>query len=156
MSQDTPIARLKALGLELPKAPAPAGNYVPFFQEGSLLFLAGQLPYTPEGVLIYPGKVGESVTLEEANLAARQCALNILAQVQAALGDLGRVKQFVRLNGYVAAAPDFTDTPLVMNGASDLLAEVLGEAGRHTRVAVGVASLPRRAAVEIDAIVAVK
>ncbi len=156
MSQDTPIARLKALGLELPKAPAPAANYVPFILEGSLLFLAGQLPYTPEGVLIYPGKVGESVTLEEANLAARQCALNILAQIQAALGDLGRIRQFVRLNGYVSAAPDFTDTPLVMNGASDLLYEVLGDAGRHTRVAVGVASLPRRAVVEVDAIVAVK
>jgi enamine deaminase RidA (YjgF/YER057c/UK114 family) len=156
MSQDTPIARLQALGLELPKAPAAAANYVPFIQEGSLLYVAGQLPYTPEGVLIYPGKVGESVTLEEANLAARQCALNILAQAQAALGDLGRIKRFVRLNGYIAAAPDFTDMPLVMNGASDLLVEIFGEAGRHTRVAVGVSSLPRRAVVEADAIIAVK
>lgn len=96
------------------------------------------------------------MTLEEASLAARQCALNIIAQAQAALGDLGRVKRFVRLNGYVAAAADFTDTPLVMNGASDLLVEVFGEAGRHTRVAVGVASLPRRAVVEVDAIIAVR
>jgi enamine deaminase RidA (YjgF/YER057c/UK114 family) len=156
MSQDTPIARLQALGLELPKAPPPAANYVPYILEGSLLFVAGQLPYTPEGVLLYPGTTGGNVTLEQANAAARQCAINILAQAQAALGDLGRIKQFVRLNGFVAAVRDFTDMPVVMNGASDLLAAVMGEAGKHTRVAIGVSSLPRGASVEVDAVIAVK
>ncbi|MDX2265772.1 MAG: RidA family protein [Hyphomicrobiales bacterium] len=154
--QDTPLSRLAALGLELPPAPKPAANYVPYAMHGGLLFIAGQLPYGPTGALEHVGRVGADVSLEAAQEAARRAALNILAQANAALGDLGRIAQTMRLNGFVAAAPGFIDMPLVLNGASDLMFAALGEAGRHSRVAVGVAELPRNACVEIDAVFAIR
>lgn len=153
--QDTPLSRLQSLGHELPPAPKPAANYVPYVLNGGLLFIAGQLPYDASGALTYSGRVGADVSLEQGQEAAKFAALNILSQAQAALGDLQRIKAVMRINGFVAAAPGFIDMPLVMNGASDLMFAVLGEAGRHSRVAVGVAELPRGACIEIDAIFAV-
>ncbi len=153
--QDTPLSRLSALGLELPPAPKPAANYVPYMLNNSFLFIAGQLPYDATGALSHPGKVGAEVTLAQGQDAAKFAALNLLAQAQAALGDLQRITAVMRLNGFVAVAPGFNDMPLVINGASDLMFAVLGEAGRHSRVAVGVAELPRNACVEIDAVFAV-
>lgn len=153
--QNTPLSRLKALGLDLPAAPKPAANYVPYVLNGGMLFIAGQLPYDASGALTHSGRVGADVSLAQGEEAAKFAALNILAQAQAALGDLQRIKAVMRLNGFVAVAPGFIDMPLVMNGASDLMFAVLGEAGRHSRVAVGVAELPRNACVEIDAIFAV-
>lgn len=152
---ETPISRLAALGLKLPPAPKPAANYVPYVLHGGLLFVAGQLPYGPDGALAHPGKLGGEVTLEQGQEAAKHAALNILAQANAALGDLSRIAAVLRVNGFVNAAPGFTDMPLVINGASDLMFAALGEAGRHSRVAVGVSELPRNACVEIDAVFAV-
>jgi enamine deaminase RidA (YjgF/YER057c/UK114 family) len=144
--------RLAALGISLPTPPGAAANYVPFVITGKLLFISGQLPAGPKG-LDQRGKLGRDLNVGDGKTAARLCALNILAQAKAALGgDLGRLKRCVRLNGYVNATDDFEEHPAVVNGASDLIAEVLGEAGPHTRVAVGVASLPFGAAVEIDAV----
>ncbi|MDZ4789746.1 MAG: RidA family protein [Hyphomicrobiales bacterium] len=153
--QNTPLSRLKALGLDLPPAPKPAANYVPYVLNGGMLFIAGQLPYDASGALTNSGRVGADVSLAQGEEAAKFAALNILAQAQAALGDLQRINAVMRLNGFVAVAPGFIDMPLVINGASDLMFAVLGEAGRHSRVAVGVAELPRNACVEIDAIFAV-
>ncbi len=153
--QDTPLSRLSALGLELPPAPKPAANYVPYVLNGGLLFIAGQLPYDASGALSHAGRVGADLTLAQGQDAAKSAALNLLAQAHAALGDLQRIKAVMRLNGFVAVAPGFFDMPLVLNGASDLLFAVLGEAGRHSRVAVGVSELPRNACIEIDAIFAV-
>lgn len=151
----SPYSRLETLGLQLPKAPAPAANYVPFCLEGKLLFISGQLPYGPDGKIIYPGRLGESVTTEQGQLAARQSAINILAQAHAALGDLARIRRITRITGYFATTMEYIDMPVVLNGASDLLVEVLGEAGRHSRVALGCISLPRNGCVEIDAVMAV-
>lgn len=145
----TPEDTLKALGIALPQAPAPLGSYVPFVRTGNLLFLSGILPLR-EGSLTITGTVGAEVSVEEAQAAARQVAVNALALVKSALGDLGRISRCVKLNGYVASAPGFVEQPKVLNGASELLAEVLGEAGRHARAAVGVASLPLNAPLEID------
>jgi enamine deaminase RidA (YjgF/YER057c/UK114 family) len=147
--------RLAELRIALPPAPAPAANYVPFVVVGNLVFVAGQLPFEG-GKIKYAGKLGAGVAIEDGRNAARLCALNILAQVKAACGDLDRVARCVRLTGFVNSAPDFVDQPRVVNGASDLLAEVLGDAGRHARVAVGVAALPFNAAVEVDAIVEIE
>ena len=145
--------RLKALSIALPEAAAPAANYVPYVISGNLLYISGQLP-TDGGKMIATGHLGANVTLEDGQKAARACAINIIAQAKAALGgDLGRVTRILRINGFVASTPDFTEQHLVINGASDLLAEVFGEAGRHSRAAVGMAALPLGAAVEIDAIV---
>ena len=143
-------AQLRKLGIDLPAAPAPAGKYVPFVVTGPLVFIAGQLPLR-DGKLAVAGKLGAGVELDAGIEAARICAINILSQLQAACG-LDKVRRCVRLNGFVASAPDFTDQPKVLNGASDLIADVFGEAGRHTRIAVGVASLPLNAAVEVDGI----
>jgi len=144
--------RLKALSIALPEAAAPAANYVPYVISGNLLYISGQLP-TDGGKMIATGHLGANVTLEDGQKAARACAINIIAQAKAALGgDLGRVTRILRINGFVASTPDFTEQHLVINGASDLLAEVFGEAGRHSRAAVGMAALPLGAAVEIDAI----
>jgi Putative translation initiation inhibitor, yjgF family len=151
----TPYRRLEALGLQLPPAPAPAANYVPFTLEHGFLFVAGQLPYGAGGAILHPGRLGDTVTLDEGRAAARQCGLNLLAQAHAALGDLGRIKRVMRVNGFVAVTQDFHDMPSVLDGASNLLYEVLGEAGRHSRVAVGVYSLPRNGCVEVDAVMAV-
>lgn len=138
------------LGIELPTPAPPAGAYVPFVVAGRLLLVAGQLP-TWNGTLKYDGRVGAEITLEDGIAAARLCGLNLLAQARAACdGDLDRVRRVLRLGGFVQAAPGFTDHPKVLNGASELMVEVFGQAGRHVRVAVGAASLPMAAAVEIE------
>ena len=144
-------ARLKTLGLTLPAAPAAVANYVPFVVAGNLLFVSGQISKAGDGTVV-TGKLGESVSVEQGRAAARLCALNILAQVKAALGDLDRVRRCVKLTGFVSCVPAFKDQPAVVNGCSDLLVEVLGDAGRHTRSAVGAASLPLDVSVEIEAI----
>lgn len=144
--------RLEELGIVLPAPAAAAANYVPFRRTGNQLAIAGQLPFDA-GILSHTGKLGGGVSLEDGQAAARLCAINILAQVRAACdGDLERIAHCVRLGGFVACTPDFTDHPKVVNGASDLMVAVLGEAGRHARFAVGVASLPFDAAVEVDAL----
>ena len=138
------------LGIELPTPAPPAGAYVPFVVAGRLLLVAGQLPMW-NGTLKYDGRVGAEITLEDGIAAARLCGLNLLAQARAACdGDLDRVRRVLRLAGFVRAAPGFTDHPKVLNGASELMVEVFGQAGRHVRVAVGAASLPMAAAVEIE------
>jgi enamine deaminase RidA (YjgF/YER057c/UK114 family) len=150
--EETPAARLAALGLTLPPAAAPVANYVPYMRAGNLLFVSGQLPVGGNGVdAAHKGKLGAGVTLENGQAAARQAALNVLAQAQAAVGDLARLKA-VRIGGYVNSAPDFGQLPQVVNGASDLFAAVLGENGRHARFAVGVAQLPLDAAVEVEGV----
>ncbi|MBC2773793.1 RidA family protein [Rhizobium sp. AQ_MP] len=149
---DTIDGRLAALGITLPEAAAPAANYVPYVISGNLLFLSGQLPIEG-GKVAVTGLVGGDVALPEAQRAAELCAINILAQAKTALsGDLTRITRVVKLNGFVASAPGFVEQHLVINGASNLIASVLGEAGKHARAAVGMASLPLNAAVEIDAI----
>ncbi|MEZ5841158.1 MAG: RidA family protein [Hyphomicrobiales bacterium] len=147
-------ARLKELGIELPGAPAPAANYVPFVQSGNLLFVSGQIPVAPGGVA-HKGRLGEDLDVAAGKAAARQCAINILAQCKAALGDLDRIVRIVKLGGFVSSTDAFTDQPAVINGASDLMVEVLGDRGRHARFAVGAPVLPLGVAVEIDAIVEV-
>jgi enamine deaminase RidA (YjgF/YER057c/UK114 family) len=148
--------RLAELKITLPAAAAPAGNYVPYVVAGSLVFVAGQLPFE-DGKVRYAGKLGAGVSLEDGQKAARLCALNLIAQVKAACGgDLDRVTRCVKLTGFVNAAPEFADHPKVINGASDLMAEVFGDRGRHARAAVGSSSLPLGAAVEVDAIFEIK
>lgn len=147
--------RLATLGLTLPDAPAPVANYVPYHIAGDLLYISGQISKAPDGSVL-TGRLGDGLSIEAGQTAARYCALNILAQARAALGTLDRVAQVVRLNAFVASTPDTGDQPKVVNGASDLMVEVLGDAGRHTRVAVGVAALPAGCAVEIDAIMRIK
>lgn len=147
-------ARLVALGITLPAAPAPVANYVPTVRTGSLLFVSGQISRTEDGRVL-AGKLGGGVDVEAGRAAARVCALNILAQARAALGSLDRIQRIVKLTGFVNAVPAFTDHPSVLNGCSDLLVEILGEKGRHTRSAVGVAGLPLDAAVEVEAILEV-
>jgi len=148
-------ARLKAEGVTLPLPAAPAANYVPFVIANGLLVISGQLPMEG-GAPAVKGKLGQEVSLEGGQRAARICAINVLAQAQAALGDLGRIRRCVRLGGFVASTHDFTDQHKVVNGASDLIAAVLGEAGKHARAAVGVPSLPLDAAVEVEALFAVE
>jgi len=151
---ETINARLARLGVTLSAAAAPAANYLPYVRLDGLLYVSGQLPLAAKGVA-FCGRLGESVTPEEGRKAARLCAINILSQAKAALdGDLERIRQIVRITCFVASSPHFFDQHLVANGASDFLAEALGERGRHARAAVGVAALPLDAAVEIDAIVA--
>lgn len=149
---DNPEQKLKAMGLDLPAAPAPAANYVPYTIAGNLLTVSGQIPMSADGIQ-FVGKLGDTMDVEEGQQAAQLCALNILAQAKAALGDLAKIKQVVKIQGFVNATADFTDHPEVVNGASDLLANVLGDAGRHARAAVGMSSLPRGVAVEVDAII---
>jgi enamine deaminase RidA (YjgF/YER057c/UK114 family) len=144
-------ARLASLGLTLPQAPNPVANYVPSYGAGNLLFISGQISKGAHGNVV-KGRLGAELTVEQGREAARLSALAILAQAKAAIGDLDRIAQIVKLTGYVAATPEFTEHPQVVNGASDLMVEVLGDNGRHTRAAVGVASLPMGCAVEVDAI----
>jgi enamine deaminase RidA (YjgF/YER057c/UK114 family) len=151
---DESVARLAALGLTLPDAPKALANYVPFVLSGGHLILAGQISRAGDGTLL-TGKLGAGLSIKDGRKAAEYCCLNLLAQAKAALGSLDRVARVLRVNGFVNAAPDFTDHPAVMNGASDLLVAVLQERGQHTRVAVGVSSLPAGVAVEIDALFAV-
>jgi len=143
--------RLAELGLTLPDAPAPAARYVPFVISGKLVHVSGQIAQGPGGLI--KGRLGEDMSIEEGMIAARHCALSLLAQARAACdGDFSRLKRVVKLNGFVNSTPEFTDQPKVINGASDLMGEVLGDAGAHARSAVGVAALPFGVAVEIDAI----
>jgi enamine deaminase RidA (YjgF/YER057c/UK114 family) len=141
--------KLEELGIALPTPAAPIANYVGFVRSGRLLFVSGQLCFT-DGALVATGKLGSQVTVEQGHAAARACAVNLLAQVKAALGDLGKVVRVVRLGGFINSAPDFLDGPKVMNGASDLMVAVFGERGRHARTTVGVAVLPADAAVEVE------
>ncbi len=143
-------AQLQRLGIDLPKPPAPLASYVPAVIAGNMLYISGQLPMTDNG-LLHSGVVGHDVTPEDAKLAARQCGLNLLAQVKAKLGSLDKIIQVVRLGAFVASADSFTDQPIVANGASDLMVEIFGDSGRHVRAAVGVNSLPRGASVEVEA-----
>ncbi len=144
--------KLHGLGIDLPQAAAPAANYVPWVISGNQVFISGQLPMEA-GKIAVAGRLGDDVSLEDGQRAARLCAINILAQAKAALGNLDRVTRIVRLGGFVASADSFTDQPKVVNGASDLMVEVFGDAGRHARAAVGVNALPLGVAVEIDAII---
>jgi enamine deaminase RidA (YjgF/YER057c/UK114 family) len=148
-------ARLKQLGIELPQAPKPAANYVPFVIAGALLFCAGQVPVW-NGEVRFKGRVGDGLSVDDGYQAARLCGLNLIAQAKAATGDLDRVRRVVKLGGFVACAADFTDHPKVLNGASDLMAEVFGDAGKHARFAVGAPSLPLGVAVEVDGIFELK
>lgn len=149
-------SRLKGLGLELPTPAAPLANYVPSVRSGSLLFISGQLPME-NGKVMVTGKLGANVSLEDGQRAARLCAVNLLAQAAAALdGDIDRVLRCVKLGGFVASTPDFVEQPKIINGASDLMVAVLGDAGRHSRFAVAAPSLPFDAAVEIEAIFEVR
>ncbi|EAQ34786.1 endoribonuclease L-PSP [Nitrobacter sp. Nb-311A] len=142
--------KLAAQGITLHEPASPVANYVGFVRTGNLLFVSGQLCLDPEGNLIAKGKLGAGVTVEEGSAAACGCALNLLAQVKAALGDLDKVVRVVRLGGFVNSTPDFADGPKVLNGASDLMVAAFGDKGRHSRSTVGVASLPADAAVEIE------
>jgi enamine deaminase RidA (YjgF/YER057c/UK114 family) len=152
---NTPEQRLAELGLELPVPASPVANYLPATRTGNLLFVSGQLCFGSDGKLAASGKIGVDVSLEQARLAARLCGINILAQVKAALGSLDKVARVVRLGGFMAAGPEFTQHPGVMNGASDLMVEIFGEAGRHARTTVGVPSLPLDSSVEIEALIEV-
>lgn len=147
-------ARLRELGIELPEAAAPVANYVAYVIDGKQLWLAGQIPFW-NGAVKYTGLVGQEVSVDEAVDAARTCALNILAQTKAALGDLDRVGRIMKLGGFVNAVPGFTDQPKVINGASDLLVEIFGDKGLHARSAVGAHGLPLGVPVEIDAVISI-
>ena len=144
-------ARLKDLNVILPMPPAPVASYVPFTIAGKQVFIAGQLPLA-DGKVEFTGHLGKEVSVEQGQAAARLCAINILAQLKAACDDLNRVRCCMKLNVFISATSEFTQHPEVANGASELIAAVLGEAGKHARSSVGVPSLPRGAAVEVDAV----
>lgn len=147
-------ARLTELGITLPQAAAPVASYVPVVVQGDTAFVSGQISFV-DGELV-KGRLGEDVSFEDGIAAARGCGLMILAQLRAALGSLDRVERVVKLGGFVNSTPDFTDQPKVINGASDLMLEVFGDAGKHARAAVGVPALPLGVAVEVDAVVAIR
>ena len=143
--------KLKSLGVILPNAPAPAANYVPFVKIDSLVYVSGQISLGPNGLI--KGILGKDMAVEQGKLAARQCAINLLAQVKVACdGDLDRLTQVIKLGGFVNSTPNFFDQPSIINGASDLIASIFGEAGMHTRAAVSTNSLPLGVSVEVDAI----
>ncbi|RJE83997.1 RidA family protein [Paracoccus onubensis] len=142
--------RLAELGITLPDAPAPAANYVPFAQSGNLIFISGQISADENGLII--GKLGENMETEAGAAAARRCGLALIAQLKAVTGSLDKVKRVVKLSGFVNSTPDFTEQPKVINGCSDLMVEIFGDAGRHARAAVSAPSLPLGVAVEIEAI----
>lgn len=149
------LERLSSLGVELPDAPAPAANYVPFVKVGSLVHVSGQIAMASDGMII--GKLGDTMEAAAGAQAARACAISLLAQVRAACdGDIDRLQRVVKLVGFVNSTPDFTEQPKVINGASDFLVEALGDAGRHARSAVSAASLPFGVAVEIEGIFEVR
>lgn len=148
------LDRLKAAGVTLPEARPPVANYVPFVITGNLLFISGQVSTSPEGLI--KGRLGEDMTLEQGQQAARYCAINLIAQMQAALGDLERVTRVVKLGGFVNAAKDFVEIPKIVNGCSDLMVEAFGDKGRHARSAVACPVLPMGVAVEVDAVVEFK
>lgn len=147
---NTAEQRLADLGIVLPEPVAPVANYVPWVISGSLLFVSGQISFGPGGGV--KGRLGADLTLAEGQAAARLCAINLMAQVRAALGDLGRMNRVVKLGGFVACVPEFTDIPQVVNGCSDLMVAVFGEAGRHARSAVACPVLPLGFAVEVDGV----
>ena len=142
--------KLASLGISLPAPATPIANYVPFVRSGNMLVVSGQLCFGADGNLVARGLLGGGVSMDDGQKAARACAVNLLAQLKAALGDLDKVTRVVRLGGFINSAPGFTDGPKVMNGASDLMVEVFGEKGRHARSTVGVAALPANAAVEVE------
>ena len=142
-------SRMKEIGLSLPEASKPVAAYIPAKQTGKLVFTAGQLPMV-NGELISKGLLGQDVEIDEAKKAARICTLNALAAIKSVIGDLDQIKQIVRVVGYVASVPTFTQQPAVVNGASELLLEIFGENGKHARSAVGMAVLPLNASVEIE------
>lgn len=142
--------KLASLGISLPTPAAPIANYVPFVRSQNMLVVSGQLCFGTDGNLVAKGQLGNGVSLDDGQRAARACAINLLAQLKSALGDLDKVIRVVRLGGFINSAPGFTDGPKVMNGASDLMVEVFGEKGRHARSTVGVAALPANAAVEVE------
>jgi enamine deaminase RidA (YjgF/YER057c/UK114 family) len=144
-------AHLADLGISLPTATAPVANYVPYVISGNLVHISGQITME-NGELKFVGKLGADYDVETGQKAARLCALNLVAQLKAAIGDLDKVTRVVKLNAFVNSAPDFTDQPKVVNGASDTMVEIFGDAGKHARSAVGVAALPLGVAVEIDGI----
>ena len=152
MSVEENLARLN---VQIPEASAPRANYVPFKIIGDMLYVSGQLPFE-DGVVAVTGRLGDDVSLEEGQRAAKICAINILAQAKAALGSLDRIAEIVKLGAFVSSTADFYNQPAVVNGASDFLVEVLEDAGRHTRFAVGAPSLPLNTAVEIDALIRIK
>lgn len=144
--------KLQELGLELPKVAAPAANYVPYVVSGNMIYVSGQIPFL-NGEKMHMGRVGDDLDVSAGEKAAQACALNILAQVNEAVGgDWSKVKRCVKLGGFVNCTPDFTDQPIVINGASNLIGEVMDDAGKHARFAVGAPSLPLGVAVEIDAV----
>ena len=147
--------RLAELGITLPQPAAPVASYVPTVEAGGFLYISGQVSFGEDGQLI-KGRLGEDMDLDGGIAAARRCGINLLAQMKAALGSLDRVEQIVKLGAFISSTGDFTDQPKVANGASELMQDVFGEAGRHARSAVGVPVLPLGAAVEVDAIVAVR
>jgi enamine deaminase RidA (YjgF/YER057c/UK114 family) len=150
----TPEERLQQLGIELPQPVTPLAAYVPCVRTGDLVYVSGQVPLA-RGSPTHTGRLGAGLGVEDGAAAARQCAVNLLAQLKAELGELSRVRRVVKVTGFVASDPTFTDQPKVVNGASELLAEAFGEAGRHARAAVGVAALPLGVPVEVEAIVEV-
>ncbi len=152
----SPERRLKELGLTLPKPAKPVANYVGFVRTGNLIYVSGQVPVA-DGKVMVTGLLGRDVSVEEGAKAARQCAINIIAQLnEAVAGDLTRIARIVKLTGFVACVPEFTDQPKVINGASDLFGEVFGDRGKHARAAVGVSALPLNSAVEVEAIAEVE
>ncbi|MCZ7657251.1 MAG: RidA family protein [Xanthobacteraceae bacterium] len=142
--------KLAELGIPIPAPATPVANYVGFVRTGNLIFVSGQLCFDAEGKLVATGKLGATVSVEDGQKAARACAVNVLAQLKAALGDLDKIARVVRLGGFINAAPDFLETPKVMNGASDLVVTAFGDKGRHARTTIGVAVLPMDAAVEVE------
>ena len=142
--------KLTNLGITLPTPASPIANYVPLVRTGNLLVISGQLCFGADGKLIAKGQLGGGVSIEEGQKAGRACAVNLLAQLRAALGDLDKVRRVVRLGGFINSTPGFTDGPKVMNGASDLMVEVFADKGRHARTTVGVAALPADAAIEVE------
>ena len=147
--------RLAELGIELPSAPSPAGNYVPCVQVNKLLYLSGAICLV-NGEMTHTGKIGETRDISYGQEAARVCALNLLAMAKSHIGDLEKVSRVVQLNGFVNGVPGFTESPAVINGASDLIVDIMGERGRHTRAAVAVTGLPKDTTVEIQAVFEVK
>ena len=144
--------KLREVSIELPTPPSPAGSYIPVVTTGNLAFVSGQIPMR-EGKVVFEGKVPEQQSLESARDAAKICIINGLAQLKANLGSLDKIRKFVRISGFVNSSPNFTEQPKVINAASDLLVEIFGEMAKHSRIAVGVASLPLNSTVEIDMVV---
>lgn len=142
--------KLSGLGVTLPTPASPIANYVPFVRSGNILVVSGQVCFGNDGKLVVKGQLGAGVSVEDGQKAARACAINLLAQLKAALGDLDKVVRVMRLGGFINSSPGFTEGPKVMNGASDLMVEVFGDKGRHARTTVGVSALPADAAVEVE------